>query len=367
MCQQVSLEVFAQVSPQEIVCEQLSQHEAWGERERVLNMFLVIHLLLASALWTRLALPRVLERLARPLHVLGLPLSAMQVTGPAITSSSQAIGPGTSPGTLCPLLSSPLHTGMFILHEAQFTGLGLWHAIRQRQAHVMGPVPSHHLSSYLRQLSDGSYLAVYTPTKQQERSGIKPLLVRVMEYRITDERLGELGKTYRLATTWLNPRTAPALSLIDCYHERWEVEVVLDEIKTHQHLQQPVLRSRTPDGVRQEVYALLLAHYAVRALMHQAACQAEVDPDRLRFTDALFVLSETTRDLAQVEPAFREPLIEEMSLRLTARLLPPRRLRANPRVLKKLYRKYKRKPQDQPLVPPFDPQDQFLDFVILLI
>src|SRR5712691_9438836 len=70
----------------------------------------------------------------------------------------------------------------------------------------------------------------------------------------------------------------------------FEVEVVLDEIKTHQRLQQPVLRSRTPDGVRQEVYALLLAHYAVRALMHRAACQAEVYPDRLSFTDTIFVL-----------------------------------------------------------------------------
>ena len=85
MCQHVSLEVFEQVYPREIICEQLSLHQAWEERERALNMFAVIHLLLAAALWTRLAFPRVLERLARPWHLLGLPLSAMRVRGSAIS------------------------------------------------------------------------------------------------------------------------------------------------------------------------------------------------------------------------------------------------------------------------------------------
>ncbi len=231
----------------------------------------------------------------------------------------------------------------------------------------MGPLPSHHLPTYLRQLCDGSYLAAYVPNHQQEQDGEQPLLVRVIEYRITDPRLGEPAQVYRLATTWLNPRTAPALELIDCYHERWEVELVIDEIKTHQRLQQPVLRSRTPDGVRQKVYALLLAHYAVRAWMHRAACQAEVDPDRLSLTDALFVLSETTRELALVEHCYQEPLLQEMCARLTAQVLPEHRLRANPRVLKKLYRKYKRKSRHELAVPPFDPKDRFLDFVVLLI
>jgi len=452
MCQHVSLEVFEQVYPPEIVCEQLSMHQAWEERERALNMFVLIQLLLAAALWTRLAFPRILERLARPLHLVGLPLCAMRVRDSAISYRRQQLGSAPLQGLLarcCRPLCTPetigafrfgkrlmaidgtmqdvpdtpanaaafsrpsnqygpgpfpqirllllteggshatvdatisdgtqaekrlaekllpsLEPDMFLLHDAQFTGPRFWRAIRARGAHVMGPVPSHHLSGYLRQLSDGSYLAAYQPSKQEKQAGIKPRLLRVIEYRITDERLGEPEKVYRLATTWLNPCTAPAHALIDCYHERWEVEVVLDEIKTHQRLQQPVLRSRTPDGVRQEVYALLLAHYAVRTLMHQAACQAEVDPDRLSFTDALFVLGETTRELAQVEREQQEPLRQEMYARLTAHVLPVRRLRANPRVLKKLYRKYKRKSPNEPAVPPFDPKDQFLDFVVLLI
>jgi hypothetical protein len=452
MCQQVKLDIVEQLYPRECIYAQLDQHHAWEQRERKLNMVLLFYVLLAAALWTRLAYERVLERLARPLHVLGLPLSATHVYGSAIWNRrrqlgsallqgvcaqccrpictpqtigafrfgkrlmaldgtmqdvpdtpanaaafarpSNQYGPGPFPQvrllvlmecgshatiaavisdqteaekTLAHQLVPSLAPDMFVLHDAQFTCATFWRAVRARRAHVLGPVPQHHLSRYLRQLADGSYLAVYQPSAQERRAGIKPLLVRVIEYRITDERLGEPEKVYRLATTWLNPRTAPARELIDCYHERWEVEVVLDEIKTHQRLQAPVLRSRTPEGVQQEVYAILLAHYAVRVLMHQAACQAGVDPDRLSFTDAVFVVCETTRELAQVAAEQHEPLRQELIQRLSAYLLPARRLRANPRVLKKLYRKYKRKPSDQPAVAPFDPQDQFLDFVVLLI
>jgi hypothetical protein len=452
MCQQVSLDVFEPIYPRELIGEQLSHHHAWEERERCLNMLLLIYVLLAAALWTRLAFPRVLEKLARPLHVLGLPLSVMRVVPSAITYRRQQLGsapllglfarccrplctpqtPGASrfgrrlvamDGTRQDVADTPanaavfarpsnqygpgpfpqirlllltecgshasfgacvqssqqaevtmayellplLEADMLVLHDAQFTGLQFWQALRERRAHVLAPVRQHHLSSYLRQLRDGSYLAVYTPTATQQRQGMRPLLVRVIEYQITDQRLGEPGKVYRLATTLLNPRTAPALELIDCYHERWEVEVELDEIKTHQRLQEPVLRSLTPEGVVQEVYAVLLAHYAVRALMHQAASTAQVDPDRLSFVEAVFQVSETTRELAQLHPREHEALRRQLLERLLIPLLPPRRLRSNPRVLKKLYRKYKRKPHDAVPVPPFDPHDHFLDFVILLI
>src|SRR5437879_11940083 len=100
MCHQVSLEVFEHVYPRAIICEQLSLHQAWEERERALNMFALIHLLLAAALWTRLALPRVLERLARPWHLLGLPLSAMQVSGSAISYRRAQVGIAPLQGTI---------------------------------------------------------------------------------------------------------------------------------------------------------------------------------------------------------------------------------------------------------------------------
>src|SRR5258708_14477956 len=100
MCQQVSLNVFDQIYPREVICEQLSVHHAWEERERCLNMVVLIYVLLAAALWTRLALPRVLEKLAPPLHVLGLPLSPMHVVGSAITYRRHHLGSAPWQGLL---------------------------------------------------------------------------------------------------------------------------------------------------------------------------------------------------------------------------------------------------------------------------
>ena len=74
------------------------------------------------------------------------------------------------------------------------------------------------------------------------------------------------------------------------YHERWEIELVIDEVKTHERAQHKILRSRTPQGVRQELYGIFLAHYAVRAFMYEAACEAGIDPDRLSFTEGMFQL-----------------------------------------------------------------------------
>ncbi len=160
---------------------------------------------------------------------------------------------------------------------------------------------------------------------------------------MTDERLGEPGKVYRLATTWLNAHTAPALDLILLYHERWEIELALDEIKTHQRQQQKVLRSKTPEGVRQELYATVLAHYAVRSLMVQAAAQANVDPDRLSFTAALFQVQEAIDDGMTFAPEHGPRLLGGLLARLAQAILPPRRLRVNRREIKQVYKKYKPK------------------------
>ena len=164
----------------------------------------------------------------------------------------------------------------------------------------------------------------------------------------------------------LNPRVAPALELIGLYHERWEVELVIDEIKTHERVQRKVLRSKTPQGVRQELYGLFLAHYAVRVQMAQAAVEAELDPDRLSFTEGLFVLTEML-DLALIlEPEATEPLLRQMREKMVRQLLPPRRLRVNRREVKQVYNKYKPKKRHLPPPAPFEPGEQFLDFVNLL-
>jgi hypothetical protein len=170
-----------------------------------------------------------------------------------------------------------------------------------------------------------------------------------------------------LVTTLLNPRVAPALSLIGLYHERWEIELVIDEIKTHERTQRKVLRSKTPEGVRQELYGIYLAHYAVRLLLAQAAVEAELDPDRLSFTEGLFELTEMMDLALTLEPEEASaPLRARLRFKMAQHVLPPRRLRINRREVKQIYNKYKPKKRQLPPPAPFDPQDQFLDFVDLL-
>ena len=258
-----------------------------------------------------------------------------------------------------------------LLVDAGIISGGFLEHARQRQIHVLGALQAgvwEHLPGQ-RRLADGSVLVWVPPTRPGQ--ALYPvqhgLWVRILSYQVTDERLGEPGQVYRLVTTLLNPRVAPALALIGLYHERWEVELVIDEIKTHERVQRKVLRSKTPQGVRQELYGIFLAHYAVRALMAQAAVQAELDPDRLSFTQGLFVLTETLDLALLLEPEqATEPLLRRMRLQMVRLLLPVRRLRINRREVKQVYNKYKPKKRDVPPPAPFEPEDQFLDFVHLL-
>ena len=127
-----------------------------------------------------------------------------------------------------------------------------------------------------------------------------------------------------------------------------------------------VLRSKTPEGVLQELYGIFLAHYAVRVLMAQAAGEADLDPDRLSFTDGLFHLSEMIDLTLILEPEASEPLRGRLRARMLQAVLPERRLRVNRREVKQIYNKYKPKKRNVPPPEPFDPDDQFLDFVDLL-
>ncbi len=147
----------------------------------------------------------------------------------------------------------------------------------------------------------------------------------------------------RLVTTLLDPEEISAQDLVDLYHERWEVELVLDEQKTHLRLSQTPLRSRTVAGCYQEMYGLLMAHYAIRHLMHQSPRQADLDPDRLSFTHAAHVVQRSLQDFGQTDPQ-DHPLLKERLLRdLREDLLPPRCLRFVPRVVKRPLSSFRRK------------------------
>jgi hypothetical protein len=255
-----------------------------------------------------------------------------------------------------------------LLVDAGILSGGLCEQVRDRQAHVLGALEAgswEHLPRQ-RRLCDGSVLAWVPPSRRVQYPMHDGMWVRIISYRLTDERLGEVGKVYRLVTTLLNPRVAPALALIGLYHERWEIELVIDEIKTHERVQRKVLRSQTPQGVVQELYAIFLAHYAVRATMAQAATEADLDPDRLSFTDGLFHLCEMMSLTLILDPAMAAWGRERLSRRMRQTLLPERQLRLNRREVKQVYNKHKPKKRDLPAPKPFEPHEQFLDFVDLL-
>ena len=180
-----------------------------------------------------------------------------------------------------PLLVS-LNDTMLCLADRGFNGYEHWCRAQATGAQLLWRCASNRQLPVHRMLSDGSFLSVIRPStgprRKDERAAVT---VRVIEYTLPDTK-GVLGR-YRLLTTLLDEQQAPALELAALYHERWEVESVFDELKTHLHQRRRVLRSKTPDLVRQEFYGWVLTHYAVRWLMHAAATEHQVPPRQLSF------------------------------------------------------------------------------------
>jgi len=190
--------------------------------------------------------------------------------------------------TLAKLVIGRLTAGMLCLADRFFPGYSLWTQAAATGADLLWRVRSNARLPCMQRLSDGSYLsAIYRDTADQRR-GVNGIAVRVIEYQLPG--VPDAQPLYRLITTILDPEVAPAEELAAVYHERWESETLLDEVKTHLRGARIVLRSKTPDLVRQEFYALLLAHYVVRRLMHDAALQEDIDPDALSFVHAVRVV-----------------------------------------------------------------------------
>jgi hypothetical protein len=225
--------------------------------------------------------------------------------------------------------------GMLVMWDRGFHAYDMIQGVRQRQAHVLARLPSSVKPKLVRRLPDGSYLAYLCPTDYRRRKGGEQLLVRIIEYTITDPAVEGYGQRHRLVTTLLDHQACPALELACAYHERWEIELVIDEIDTHQRLAGRPLRSLKPVGVIQELYALLIAHYVVRYLMHEAALQATLDPDRLSFTHALNVIQDAIPEFQMTEPGQLPQLYARLLRDIADHPLPQRRRRSNPRVVKR--------------------------------
>lgn len=236
-----------------------------------------------------------------------------------------------------------VHRGMLLMWDRGFHDFDMLVATRHRRAHVLSRLPAGVKPQVLRVLADGSVLAYLLPSEDARRRRGERILVRVITYIITDRALPGFGEEHRIITTLLNPRLAPAHAVACAYHERWEIEVVIDEIDTHQRLVGRTLRSLTPAGVIQELYGVLLAHYAVRVLMHEAAVRADVDVDRLSFVHALEVVRDAVPEFQMVAAEQQEALYERLLDDIGAKRLPARRTRSNARVVKRKMSNFKLK------------------------
>lgn len=192
--------------------------------------------------------------------------------------------------------------GMLLLWDRGFHSYAMIRATLARRADFLGRAKGNVIVRPTEVLADGSFLARVYPTPTARRRDEDGIVVRVIEYAL-DTASGPGRETYRLLTSLLDARAFPAEQLAATYHERWEIETALDEIKVHQWAHPRPLRSKRPREVVQEVYGLLLAHLATRTLMHQAALHDGVDPDRLSFTGALRVLRRAIPRAQRTAPA----------------------------------------------------------------
>ena len=195
---------------------------------------------------------------------------------------------GQSEATLTEPLLDALEPGMLLTADRGFFSYALWRKAIGTGADLLwrvrtdsaGPKPTH-----LEDLADGSWLAHLRRSTPAAARREEPMLVRVVDYTIDDGRANPAS--YRLFTTLTDPEQVSASNLAAAYTQRWEIEVAFDELKTHQRGPRTVLRSKSPDLVRQEIWGHLCCHYAIRSLMTQAALHSGNDPDRVSFVAAL--------------------------------------------------------------------------------
>ena len=197
-----------------------------------------------------------------------------------------------------------LRKGMLCLADRFFPGYKLWQAAAQTGADLLWRTRQTARLDVDRRLPDGSYLSRIYASTSDRRNQRKGIVVRVIDYRLKGVKDPE--PIYRLITTILDPAQAPAKELAALYHERWEIETALDELKTHLRGAQIVLRSKTPELVEQEFYGLLMAHFAIRGLMHEAALRADEDPDRLSFLHSVRVVQRRLARFAAIPPSAEE-------------------------------------------------------------
>jgi hypothetical protein len=226
-------------------------------------------------------------------------------------------GIATSEKELAEDLLPSFEDDMLITADRYFYSYNLWRKASDTGADLLWRMQSSMPLPVIKPLPDGSYLSILFHPRlakhhrqallETAHAGTTPqpaqaTLVRALEYDIPDREGNGTNNTIRLITTILDPDDTTATELAAAYHQRWECEGLIAEIKTHQRGPGRVLRSRSPDMARQEIWALLLTHYSIRHLMCRAADEADIDPDQLSFIRSLRIIRRQVTDQADFSP-----------------------------------------------------------------
>lgn len=254
-----------------------------------------------------------------------------------------------------------------LIEDRGFFSYPHWKTLAARGVKLLVRIKSSQVLQPLRRLPDGSYEAKIYPSsydRSRDRDGV---VVRVIEYTIDDPQRTGHGQKHRLMTNLFDVACYPAWELACRYHERWEEELVFDEQKTHldpRRAGKPAhFRSQTPAGVEQEVYALSLGHYVVRAMMLAAAESEQLDVDRLSFTGCLRILQARLPECVSSRPVDLQCWYELLLAEMAREKNEPRRNRTNPRVVKRKMSKYAKKRPEHRGRPPL--QKVFADSVVI--
>jgi hypothetical protein len=263
---------------------------------------------------------------------------------------------------MVPALLDLLGPGMLLLWDRGFFSYELVRRALATGAHLLARVQTRLTLTPRRLLADGSYLARLYPSAEARRRDREGLLVRVIEYTHDDPNRPGCGERHRLLTDLLDPEDLPAAEAPLVYYERWEEELALDEFKTHLSGREVPVRSKTPAGVVQEVYGLVLAHYVIRRVLHDAAVTGCIDPDRLSFSNGLRVVQCHLPESPQRSaPEWYRRLLREVR----RQRLRPRRPRWYPRVIKRMMSNWRKKRPEHQRPP--QPTKPFEKAVVILI
>ena len=253
---------------------------------------------------------------------------------------------------------------MLLLWDCGFHSFKMVRLCVAKNIKLLGRLPQHAVFEPLEVLPDGSFIAeIYASAgdRKARRNGIR---VRIIEYTIDDPcRTGHQEK-HRLMTTLFDWEEAPAKIVAVEYHQRWEAEITFDEIDTHQRVQAGPMRSQKPEGVVQEAYGILIAHYLVRYFMHEAVISVGIDPDRISFIDSVRVIRRRLDKFQIVSEEHCAGLYREMLVEIAENQLPPRDNRSNPRVVKRKMSTFARKRDKHRRVP--QSRKPFPEVVVML-